>query len=106
MANAGYWWSTVQWYGGLGLLTGQVARNLALPPKYGRLVIQEIEVMGVRSAGVALIAASFTGMVLALQSGGNVRRETQRNRRSQRDSVDWVKRFTHLPPRFTYPEPM
>src|SRR6266446_2984343 len=74
MPSAGYLRSTVAWYGGLGLLTGQVARNLALPPKYVRLVVQEIEVMGVRSAGVALIAASFTGMVLALQSGVNMAR--------------------------------
>src|SRR2546427_6465144 len=74
MANAGYLRSTVEWYGGIGLLTTQVARNLALPPKYARLVIQETEVMGVRSAGVALIAASFTGMVLALQSGVNMAR--------------------------------
>src|SRR2546429_7102663 len=74
MPSAGYLRSTVAWYGGLGLVTGQVARNLALPPKYVRLVVQEIEVMGVRSAGVALIAASFTGMVLALQSGVNMAR--------------------------------
>ncbi|PYN11624.1 MAG: transporter [Candidatus Rokuibacteriota bacterium] len=74
MPSAGYLRSTVAWYGGLGLLTGQVARNLALPPKYVRLVVQEIEVMGVRSAGVALVAALFTGMVLALQSGVNMAR--------------------------------
>lgn len=74
MANGGYLRSTVEWYGGIGLLTTQVARNLALPPKYVRLVIQEIEVMGVRSAGVALVAAVFTGMVLALQSGVNMAR--------------------------------
>jgi phospholipid/cholesterol/gamma-HCH transport system permease protein len=60
---------TITWYGGVGLLVSQVARNLALPPKYLRLVAEQIEVMGVRSLGVALIAASFTGMVLALQSG-------------------------------------
>lgn len=76
MANgdASYLRSTVAWYGGVGLLTGQVVRNLALPPKYVRLVIQEMEVMGVRSAGVALVAAAFTGMVLALQSGVNMAR--------------------------------
>src|SRR5207247_1376399 len=45
---------TAIWYGGVGLLTAQVARSLALPPKYFRLVINEIEVMGVRSLGVAL----------------------------------------------------
>src|SRR5439155_411447 len=72
--TAGYMRSTVGWYGGVGLLAGQVLRNLALPPKYGRLVVEQIEVMGVRSMGVALIAAGFTGMVLALQSGVNMAR--------------------------------
>jgi phospholipid/cholesterol/gamma-HCH transport system permease protein len=62
------------WYGGLGLLTAQVVRNLALPPSYLRLVAQEIDAMGVRSAVVALTAAIFTGMVLALQSAVNMAR--------------------------------
>jgi len=62
------------WYGGVGLLTHQVFRSLALPPKYFRLVVQEIEVMGVRSLGVALIAAIFTGMVFTIQSAVNMSR--------------------------------
>jgi phospholipid/cholesterol/gamma-HCH transport system permease protein len=62
------------WYGGVGLLTGRVARNLALPPKYFRLVLREIETMGVRSLGVALTAAVFTGMVFAIQSAINMAR--------------------------------
>jgi phospholipid/cholesterol/gamma-HCH transport system permease protein len=62
------------WYGGVGLLTSSVARNLALPPKYFRLVLREIELMGVRSLGVALISAIFTGMVFALQSAVNMAR--------------------------------
>ena len=74
MATVGYVRSAVGWYGGVGLLTGQVLRNLALPPKYVWLVVQQIEVMGVRSMGVALIAAGFTGMVLALQSAVNMAR--------------------------------
>ena len=65
---------TVEWYGGLGLLTKQVFRSLALPPKYFRLIIQEIEVMGVRSLGVAMIAAIFTGMVFTIQSAVNMSR--------------------------------
>src|SRR5437016_12744839 len=65
---------TAIWYGGVGLLTGQVARSLALPPKYFRLVIHEIEVMGVQSLGVALTAAIFTGMVFTLQSAVNMAR--------------------------------
>src|SRR2546428_495875 len=65
---------TAIWYGGVGLLPAQVARSLALPPKYFRLVINEIEVMGVRSLGVALTAAIFTGMVFAIQSAVNMAR--------------------------------
>jgi phospholipid/cholesterol/gamma-HCH transport system permease protein len=65
---------TAMWYGGVGLLTAQVARSVALPPKYFRLVINEIEVMGVRSLGVAMTAAVFTGMVFAIQSAVNMAR--------------------------------
>src|SRR5437899_2882834 len=65
---------TAMWYGGLSLLGGRVLRNLALPPSYLQHVVREIEVMGVRSLGVALIAAVFTGMVFALQSAVNMAR--------------------------------
>jgi phospholipid/cholesterol/gamma-HCH transport system permease protein len=65
---------TVLWYGGVGLLAAQVLRSLALPPKYFRLIVREIEVMGVRSLGVALTAAIFTGMVFAIQTAVNMAR--------------------------------
>jgi phospholipid/cholesterol/gamma-HCH transport system permease protein len=65
---------TAMWYGGVALLTGRVFRNVALPPKYFRLVAREIELMGVRSLGVAITAAVFTGMVFALQSAINMAR--------------------------------
>jgi len=65
---------TVMWYGGVGLLGGSVLRNLALPPGYFAHVVREIEIMGVRSLGVALTAAVFTGMVFALQSAVNMAR--------------------------------
>ena len=65
---------TAMWYGGVALLTGRVFRNVALPPKYFRLVVREIELMGVRSLGVAMTAAVFTGMVFALQSAINMAR--------------------------------
>jgi phospholipid/cholesterol/gamma-HCH transport system permease protein len=65
---------TVMWYGGVGLLAAQVFRSLALPPKHFRLVIDEIETMGIRSLGVALTASVFTGMVFALQSAVNMAR--------------------------------
>src|SRR2546425_12805567 len=65
---------TVLWYGGLSILAARVLRNLALPPAYLQHVVHEIEVMGVRSLGVALTAAVFTGMVFALQSAVNMAR--------------------------------
>src|SRR5437763_16125863 len=65
---------TALWYGGVGLRTAQVARSLALAPEYLRLVVNDIEVMGVRSLGVALTASIFTGMVFALQSAVNMAR--------------------------------
>jgi phospholipid/cholesterol/gamma-HCH transport system permease protein len=65
---------SLAWYGGLGLLSLRVARNLALPPTYLWLVAREIDTIGVRSVVVALTAALFTGMVLALQSAVNMAR--------------------------------
>jgi phospholipid/cholesterol/gamma-HCH transport system permease protein len=65
---------TLVWYGGLGLLTAEVGRNLALPPPYLVLVAREIDAIGVRSLPVALTAALFTGMVLALQTAVNMAR--------------------------------
>jgi len=63
---------SVAWYGGLGLLTLRVIRNLGLPPSYLVIVAREIDIIGVRSLVVALTAALFTGMVLALQSAVNM----------------------------------
>ena len=53
---------TAMWYGGLGLLTVRVARNLTLPPSYFWLVAREIDIIGVRSLVVALTAAMFTAV--------------------------------------------
>ncbi len=65
---------TLAWYGGLALLAARVCRNLALPPSYLKLVAAQIELIGIRSMVVALSAALFTGMVLALQSAVNMAR--------------------------------
>jgi phospholipid/cholesterol/gamma-HCH transport system permease protein len=65
---------TAMWYGGVGLLGAHVFRNLALPPSYFRHVVREVEIMGVRSLGVAMTAAVFTGMVFAIQSAVNMAR--------------------------------
>jgi phospholipid/cholesterol/gamma-HCH transport system permease protein len=64
----------IEWYGGLGLLAARAVRNLALPPAYLRLVAREVDVIGLGSVAVAVTAALFTGMVLALQSAVNMAR--------------------------------
>jgi phospholipid/cholesterol/gamma-HCH transport system permease protein len=65
---------SVAWYGGLGLLAIEAARNVRLPPSYLVIVAQQIDLIGVRSLLVALTAGLFTGMVLALQSAVNMAR--------------------------------
>ncbi|PYM57412.1 MAG: transporter [Candidatus Rokuibacteriota bacterium] len=65
---------SVAWYGGLGLLAIEAARNVRLPPSYLIIVAQQIDLIGVRSLVVALTAGLFTGMVLALQSAVNMAR--------------------------------
>jgi phospholipid/cholesterol/gamma-HCH transport system permease protein len=56
------------YWGGLGLLTWEVARNAWLPRRYVHLVVIGFDDLGVRSLLVAGTAAMFTGMVFALQS--------------------------------------
>jgi phospholipid/cholesterol/gamma-HCH transport system permease protein len=56
------------YYGGLGLLAWDVARNAWLPRRYFTLVISGFDAIGVRSLIVANTAAMFTGMVFALQA--------------------------------------
>jgi phospholipid/cholesterol/gamma-HCH transport system permease protein len=56
------------YYGGLGLLAWEVARNAWLPRRYVGLVVTGFDDIGVRSLLVANTAAIFTGMVFALQA--------------------------------------
>ena len=65
---------TLVWYGGLGGHAAPGGGNQARPPSYLWLVAREIDVIGIRSLVVALTAALFTGMVLALQSAVNMAR--------------------------------
>lgn len=55
--------------GGAWLLFLQVVRDFGTRPIYPRLVIEQIYQIGVRSTGLVLITAAFTGMVMALQFG-------------------------------------
>ncbi len=51
------------------LLLGKVARGLVTRPFYARDVIEQFDAIGVGSLTVVLLTGTFTGMVLALQSG-------------------------------------
>jgi phospholipid/cholesterol/gamma-HCH transport system permease protein len=50
-------------------LDGQILRGLISPPIYGRDIIEQLDAIGVGSLTVVLLTGTFTGMVLALQSG-------------------------------------
>ena len=50
-------------------LLGQVARSLVSRPIYTRDIIEQLDAIGIGSMTVVLLTGTFTGMVLALQSG-------------------------------------
>ena len=50
-------------------LIGQVGRGLVTPPIYARDIIEQLDAIGVGSLTVVILTGTFTGMVLALQSG-------------------------------------
>ena len=50
-------------------LVGQVARGLVTRPIYTRDIIEQLDAIGVGSLTVVILTGTFTGMVLALQSG-------------------------------------
>jgi phospholipid/cholesterol/gamma-HCH transport system permease protein len=51
------------------LLLGQIGRSLVTPPVYTRDIIEQLDAIGIGSLTVVLLTGTFTGMVLALQSG-------------------------------------
>jgi phospholipid/cholesterol/gamma-HCH transport system permease protein len=50
-------------------LLGQIARGLTTRPIYFRDIVEQFESIGLGSLTVVLLTGTFTGMVLALQSG-------------------------------------
>ena len=50
-------------------LVGQVARSLVTRPIYVRDIIEQLDAIGIGSLTVVVLTGTFTGMVLALQSG-------------------------------------
>ncbi len=50
-------------------LIGQIGRSLLTPPVYWRDIVEQLDAIGIGSMTVVLLTGTFTGMVLALQSG-------------------------------------
>ncbi|HXT71892.1 MAG TPA: ABC transporter permease [Vicinamibacterales bacterium] len=50
-------------------LIGQVARGLVTRPLYAREIVVQLDAIGIGSLTVVILTGTFTGMVLALQSG-------------------------------------
>ncbi|MCM2280336.1 MAG: ABC transporter permease [Bdellovibrionaceae bacterium] len=55
--------------GGEWILLQQVVKELSRRPLYGRLIVDQIYQIGIRSSSLVLITAASTGMVMALQFG-------------------------------------
>lgn len=53
-------------------LIGSVARGLVTRPIYPRDMVEQLDAIGIGSLTVVLLTGTFTGMVLALQSGLNL----------------------------------
>ena len=51
------------------LLVGRVGRGLVSRPLYARDIIEQLDAIGIGSLTVVILTGTFTGMVLALQSG-------------------------------------
>jgi phospholipid/cholesterol/gamma-HCH transport system permease protein len=51
------------------LMLAKTARGIVTPPFYYRDAVQQFEAIGIGSLTVVLLTGTFTGMVLALQSG-------------------------------------
>lgn len=59
----------IRFSGGIGLLSGQICRELFRGPFYWKLLAEQIYVIGQKSLPLVLITAGSTGMVMALQFG-------------------------------------
>lgn len=64
---------TGEYLGGLGLLFYEILRCLRKRWE-GRLILEQMENIGVRSLSIVMLTAVFTGMVLALQMGNYLSR--------------------------------
>ena len=55
--------------GGIGVLCGQMLKELFVPPFYPRLIAQQVYTIGIQSFGLMLVTGLATGSVMALQFG-------------------------------------
>jgi len=60
---------SINFWGGLGILTSQVARETFTGKIYWKLVVEQIYQVGYRSTPLILITSGSIGMVMALQFG-------------------------------------
>src|SRR5690349_123579 len=58
----------------LSLLIGRVIRGSLRAPRYGREMIQQMDVLGFGSLAIILLTGTFTGMVLALNSANTLQK--------------------------------
>ena len=66
-------WVTSEYLGGLGLLCYEILRCFRRRWE-GRLILEQMGSIGVRSLSIVILTAVFTGMVLALQMGNYLTR--------------------------------
>lgn len=60
---------TVRFTGGVGILGAQIVRDTFRGKFYGKLLIEQIYLIGMKSLPLILITAGSTGMVMSLQYG-------------------------------------
>jgi len=61
--------TSVQFSGSFAILCFQIAREMMRPPLYGKLIIEQIFVLGIRSFLLVTVAGLAAGSVMALQMG-------------------------------------
>src|SRR3989338_434519 len=54
-------------FGGVGRLCGQAARDTITPPRYTQLLLDQVYAIGYKSLTLVIVTCFSTGMVIALQ---------------------------------------
>ncbi|MCB0371021.1 MAG: ABC transporter permease, partial [Bdellovibrionales bacterium] len=64
-----FFYDTLKFLGGVGVLSYQIVRDLFKGPFYGKLLIDQVFQVGNRSLPLIVVTAISTGMVMSLQFG-------------------------------------